>query len=256
MTTEFEQAQQGGTPAAPSEFQQAQNETPKPLEGEYINQLRQSGFNFESPEDIAKKAINADQHITNLQTELKELRAELDKRLTVEENLERANQQRQEEQAANTTPSVTQEDIAELVKKGYTDLTDAQKAEANLMEANAKLIEKYGEGKGAEVLVAKSKELNITVDAMIQTAQQSPQAFYNLIGIDTTKQVETTGVATGSVNSDALAHTTVNNQAGKPGTFEYFEELRRTDKRKYFSAETQKAIHKAHADGTYVIPRD
>ena len=248
-TNEFEQAK--NPTGTPTEFQAAT--TPEPLTGEWTQKLNDSGFNFSNPEDIAKKAYHADQHIANLQDELKSLRGELDKRLTVEDNLERANELRKVEALENTTPALSQEDVAKLVKDGYTQLTTQQVQEANITEANNALVTKYGQGKGAEAMVAKAAELGITVDTIIATAQQSPKAFYNLMGMSTTNAVETTGVSpSGSVNSDALAHT-AQPTSGKPGTKEYFDAIKKADKRQYYSPKVQNEIHKAHAAGTYVI---
>lgn len=253
MTTEFEQAKNPPAPVA-NEFQAAaQPTTPDPITGEWTQKLKDNGFNFENPEDIAKKAFHADQHIANLEAELKGLREDLDKRLTVEENLERANQLRQEEAEKNTTPQFTQEDVAKLVKDGYSQLTAEQKAEANLNTANEAIVQKYGQGKGAEAIAQKAQELNLSVDQMISTAQQSPQAFFNLMGMTVEKTVETTGVAPAStVNSDALAHT-AQPTTGKPGTKEYFDAIKKSNPREYWSPKVQGQIHEAHRSGTYQI---
>lgn len=242
--TQVNSFQQAATQANSPETQGNQ---PSEVDGEWVAKLKESGFNFKSPDDIAKKAVNQDQFIDKLQKELAELREELNQGLNAKDLLEKANAQRQAESQQNST-EVKPEDLSELVKKELDNRSAAQKAQDNLMEADRRITELYGVGKGGDFLVAKSKELGISVDEMMETASRSPQAFYNMVGLGQKKEVQGTGVTKTSVNSDALAHT---NPTKGYGTKAYFDEIRRTDKRKYFSSSVQKEIWKAMKNGTY-----
>ncbi|MGL4584094.1 MAG: hypothetical protein ACRCVU_14075 [Flavobacterium sp.] len=121
-----------------------------------------------------------------LEAELAQLKAELEKRKTVEETVERLAAQQQP--VVKETPSIS--GLDENAVLGILAKRDALNvANANINKVQETLVGKYGD-KAIEVLNQKSIELGISVQAIKDIAATSPAAALALFGqAATTKMV-------------------------------------------------------------------
>lgn len=204
---------------------------------------------FKSVEDLAKGKRESDMFISQLQEELRGMREDLSKRATTEELLAmlKEKQSQPSESKENTTPQLSQEDIAKLVNEQLKENKTLATKEENIKQVGDRLVQTYGE-KSAEVLANKARELNVSVDFLKSTAESSPNAFYQLIGLNKPgSHSQGVKVEQSSVN------TSVDFQPSglKPGTKAYYEALRKSDSRKYWTPEIQNQIFQAKKAGTY-----
>ena len=109
-----------------------------------------------------------------LEAEHQRLRAELEKRQSVEDIVGRlANSQGNA--STTNTESLTPEQIAELVKNQFVNIQTQTAKESNLKSVNDALVKRFGD-KAGEVLKAKADELGVTVKRLGEIAQESPAA--------------------------------------------------------------------------------
>lgn len=108
------------------------------------------------------------------EAELARLKAELEKRQAVEEVVNRLSQN-QSNAAQTNTEVLTPAQVAELVQNQLQADRLRSDKEQNLLKVNQTLIQRFGD-KAAEALKNKAQELGITVQALGELAQQSPQA--------------------------------------------------------------------------------
>jgi len=203
-----------------------------------FEQLVGEGKKFKTPEDLAAGKIEADRTIEARNRELEESRQEQERlRLRILE-LERPR-----EPAADTIPReanrpVEEEpvDLATRIREELNRQTQEDIRNQNLSQVVNRLEEVYGD-RANEFMKTKAGELGVPVTWLRDIAAQSPKAFYAQIGL--ADQVPTTPAATrGDINPVALADTR-NSTAVKEGTYKYYETVRKSDPKRYFSAEVQ-----------------
>jgi hypothetical protein len=229
------------------EAQQEQQEQNPSLLGELVGDDKK----FKSVDDLAKGKIEADQFIDQLKSELSGLREELDKRMTSEEVLTKI---REEANSANATqgdqtnPSLSEEQVAELVKKSLESTRTEEQRQSNLKQVDNKLVEIYGDKASAE-LERKANELGVGVDFLASVAMQSPAAFFNTVGINANQQTSA-GVTTGSLNTESIGQVTGGN-GPKAGSKAYYDQMRKENPRTYWSSKVQNQIFESQKAGTY-----
>lgn len=182
--------------------------------------------------NIAKRLEDKDAFIAQLQAETAEMRAELERKAQLEEMLEEARRnaakppERNPDEGKQPAPEshkpLNEDELVERVLKAQEARTQEQRAQANVDQAAARLIELYGsEEAAAKVVADRASELNIGVKFLMDTAKQSPEAFYELMKLQTApKQAP---APTSNVNTAALA---AHAPGVKEGTNAYYEKLR------------------------------
>lgn len=132
--------------------------------------------------------------------EIANLRAELDKRQSVEEVVSRITQPKEAPIVAEeTTPAAqgfSQEDVAKLVQQELAKNQQMSAAQANVQKVSDNLTTKYGDSV-SDVIAQKAKELNTTSASLEQLASQSPDMVLALFNSAPQGSVSPT---TGSVN--------------------------------------------------------
>lgn len=202
------------------------------------------GKKYSSVEEMARANIFAQEHIKSVEGTLGELREDLSKRQAVSDMMDQLTSTVTTQAPAGTPPQeqapATKEDlaptIAELVKQQMDEITTAEQRSKNRSQVVESLTQKYGE-KADESYRAKAGELGMSLDALNNLCETSPQAALALLGgsaAPTTPAPSTP--STGAPQSHSATST-----AGElsPGTKEYYTNLRRTDPRKYYSPEIQ-----------------
>lgn len=198
------------------------------------------GKKFSDAEALARAKIEADRTVADRNRELEEHRAEM-ARLR-EEVLALKNQPREPVTApeppkeADRPVEDGQLDLASRIRE---EMRQAQKEDVqnqNVLQVRSKLIEVYGtQEKAQQVLSNKAAELGLPVEFLNSVAAQSPQAFYQTIGL--TEQTSQAPVAVrGDVNAAVVA---TQSSAPKTGTYKAYQEMMKSDPKRYWTADVQ-----------------
>ena len=231
----------------------------------YMETLVGEGKKYKSTDELAKGYANADTALKARTEELVQLRAELNTRLTVEEQLKKI--QVTKDAASNAPvddPAKTRQDHDNALSKADLDarilevMTTEQtknKAIQNATSVTQRLIELFGdETKANEVVRQKAAELGVSAKFLLDVATQSPKAFYAQLGLDEKTQASnkqsTNAPFKGNVNVAALENT----PGVKGGSYEFYENLRKTDPKNYFTPRIQNQLFRDAADGKYNPP--
>jgi len=203
-------------------------------EGSFLDSLVGDGKKFSSTEELAKSKAYTDEMIEQVKNENAQLREDLDKRVNMEEMLNKIKEERAAQPTVeNTTPQLDEKSLEGLVS-GIMDKRATQATvQGNLNTVDNKMKEIYGEDKASEMVATKAQAMGLKPSDLGDLAQKSPEAFYQLMGV-TADKPSTPTVTTPSVRMD-------NFEAGNTGVKDkaYFDNLRRTDPRKYFSPAVQ-----------------
>lgn len=204
-----------------------------------VSALVGEGKKYKTLDDLAKGYINADGFIEQLKAENRELKEKATAAKTVDDVLQRLNQQ-QTTQEGDPSPAPTKGvDVAELsklVEATVTGLETQKQRRSNMLKADAKMKEVFGEKAGEKFAeVAATPELQ---KIYTELASVDPDKFISLFVGDVPKN---TGVGAGGT-----VNTTVNYSSANPagrlqqfGTKEYFDNIRRTDPKTYYSTDFQ-----------------
>jgi hypothetical protein len=219
--------------------------TPDEANQDTLESLVGEGKKFKTNEDLAKAKLESDTFINRLIEEKKELQRDLEARLRTEEAIEALNQKK-----PNGDPKAppAESDIKRMVENTLDEVERGKVAKANLGQANAHLIDKFGGKAEAEAfLLQKSEELGVPMDWLKDMAARSPKALYNTLGIDTPVAASPKGSVKGDVNTEAKKAIT----PPKANSKEAYDELRRKSPNVYWSTKVQQEIFEATKQGTY-----
>lgn len=175
----------------------------------------------------------AQEHIKNLESSLKELREDLAKRETTEELLTRL-EKKASENASQETPALSTQDLEGLVTKVLDSKVSAKRREDNISLVDTEMKKVYGE-KATETLVAKARELSLSVKEMEALAAKSPQAF---LAMFRTASTTTSTDRTSSLNTEGVA------PVSGEKNFAHFQKLRKENPTLYYSPATQQEMHR------------
>lgn len=235
---------------------------PTTSDTDHLAALVGEGKKYQTVEALAKSRVDADNYIEQLKRENAEARTELAARLSVEEALRKAQNERNTEvppkvATENTTPSATpaptDKEFVNRIREVTQQLNQEQQAAANVNQVASKLVEIYGtQEKANEVVRQKAVELGVSTEFLQSTAAQSPKAFFQTVGLVDVAPTATPGKTPTGVNPAVLA----NNTAGSPkqGTYDYYEAIRASNPKLYFSPKIQNEMMKqalAQGDSFY-----
>ncbi|HEY6020500.1 MAG TPA: hypothetical protein VIY48_11525 [Candidatus Paceibacterota bacterium] len=223
----------------------------------YLEELVGDGRKYATPEDLAKAAIHKDAFIEQLKRENAEAREAISKRINEEEFLKKLEQvarpnspppqdppeDRRDEQAP---PAITPEDIEKLLSQREAK----KKQEENLQTVTNRLQELYGDDYRSRVQ-SQAKALGVGTDFLTNIAQQNPQAFYRLLGLEQAREETFSPPPRSSVSSPPST-------TGKKD-YAYFAKMRKEKGEGwYFSIPVQqeiwKAAREAEARGEKFLP--
>lgn len=218
----------------------------------YFGELVGDGKKFSDAEALAKSKLEADRHISNLESQLKEIREELAKRESAEEIAERLRNERNADPKPSTsTPGLSEERVAEIVKNTVTSIERSRSVRENVLEAERQFKSMYGD-KTQEVLKAKASELGMTVEQLGKIAGESPTAFGKLVGLEK-KDSKASGNQSpmdSDLNQEGFHN---NNQHGplKEGSQAYWAAKRKELGAKFWEPKIQQQIMKDKMEGRY-----
>lgn len=204
---------------------------------DYLSGLVGEGRKYGSLEAAMKSIPNAQDHIARLEQENADLRAQAqaaeDLQAIIDKNLGGAEARRSDvSEAQPYNPN----DLASLIDDRMNARSAQEKATANIMAVDSAMRSKFGD-KATEQLALKAKELGVGIDFLQDTASRSPKAFLQLFGMsDRTEPVATSMSVQSSVNSEAMGNYS---QPIRPGTKAYYDNLRKTNRSKYYDPRVQ-----------------
>lgn len=208
-----------------------------------VDQLVGEGKKYKTVDELAKAYMNADEFMETLKSENRTLKEQVTKVATLEEVMERLNQQGKPASTPTEDPPQTQkplstEELQALVESTVTGMETSKTRTENLKRANKLLKEAFGD-KAEEVFkeVAKSPELE---GVYRQLAQVDPDEFikrFTAVPKNTGAQPDNGGTA--------ILHQAGGNRVQIEGTKEYYDNVRRTDKALYYSQDFQIKMDRA-----------
>lgn len=223
-----------------------------------VDQLVGEGKKYATVDELAKAYTNADMFISQLKTETEGLRGELNQRMAAEELFQKIVQAKQEPSPPVAAPKEDhpvgdtdqQPDLAQVVREQLLAVESERTAKQNADAVTARMLQEFGdEAKANQVIVAKARELGVSIEFLQDVAIKSPAAFYQTIGLTATP-TSVPSVSRGDVNTAALPRNN-SNGASTFGTKEYFDAIRRENPSKYWTPAIQNQIFKATLDGIY-----
>lgn len=202
------------------------------------------GEAFKDPQVLAKSKLESDNYIKQLEGQLTELRTELSKEEASKKLLAELQSRRQDPNAnsapkqGETNPSDTKPVLSEDVIQRLVEETLSKREQNNTATQNTKIVQdqlqqKYGTEAKAHV-EKKAQELGMSFDRLSALAAESPTAFMTLIG---EPKPEFKPLVNGTVNTSAGSF---NNPTERD--WNYYQNLRRTDKTLYFNPKTQQQM--------------
>lgn len=204
------------------------------------------GEKFKDPQVLAKSKLEADNYIKSLEEQLKQLRGELGKEDYAAKLLEQLQNKGANSTTANTVapkdtnggpnPSDTKPVISEDVIKALVEQTLTQREQANTASQNEKIVQdellaKYGTG-AKDHVTRKAQELGMTLNKLGEIAQESPTAFFTLIG---EPKKDFKPLTQGTINTASI-------QTSAERNWQYYQELRRKDKKLFYSPKVQQQL--------------
>jgi hypothetical protein len=215
----------------------------------YIDKYVGEGKKYKSVDDLAKAYANADNFITTLkneQNDMKEfIRTQFQERAKEKTEITPPSQETQQQTSEpRQQPSNVErkEDKVDL-KAQIKELLDAEREEdskaRNSRVTEAAMLDKFGTKEAAlDAIKLKAAEMGVGPQFIANMAFTTPAAFFKIMDIDAKS------TSTPSPRSDV---NTVNIQAtgtARPNTYAWYENLRKTDRKKYMSPAVQNALMK------------
>ena len=235
----------------PTPEDQAPIPEPSPTtESEYLEKLVGEGKKFKTVDDLARGKIEADEFIERLKQEQQQLREELEKRVGLEEKLDSLLKAQHKPDPSNQSqppqqPQVDDLDIDKLIDERMTARERAALESKNFEESQRAIVDHCGgDGEAARRFIQeRAKELGVSPEYLGQRAKESKSAFLALVGI-ASKPQPVPSTPRGTTGDAPVQH-----GQPQPGTWEYFEALRKSDPKRYFSPKVQQELHKAVREG-------
>lgn len=202
------------------------------------------GEAFKDPQVLAKSKLESDNYIKQLESQLTDLRTELSKEEAAKKLLAELQSRRQDPNAnsvpkqGETNPSDTKPVLSEDVIQRLVEETLSKREQTNSAQQNAKMVQdqltqKYGTEAKAHV-EKKAQELGMSFDRLSALAAESPSAFMTLIGEPKT---EFKAPVQGTINTAAGNYSNPSER-----NWDYYQNLRRTNKTLYFNPKTQQQM--------------
>lgn len=245
----FDQEQDQTPPVADPDTRSGElDQKPEETRGEYLDRLVGEGKKFKTVEDLARGKYEADAYVERLTEEQKELRAELEKRVGLEEKLDSLlKAQEGRDRKPNDPPAgkqVDDLDIDKLIDGKLSERAKAEQERTMFQESQKAVVDHFGgDAEQARQFVAKrAQELGVTPEYLGSRAKESKQAFLALVGIQARPDNRQTDIPRGTQTDVPASH-----QGPKPGTKQYYDQMRRENPRLYYSAKIQQEQFKAAA---------
>lgn len=237
VTTIFNADNATVTPIENAAAQAVQTGTATQTQSEMVVALVGEGKKYKTIDDLAKAYINADTFIETLKAENRELKERATAAKTVDDVLERLQQQQATTTKDPSAPSAS--DIAKLVEQTVTGLETQKVKTGNLKVADAKMKEMFGE-KAADVFNTAASTPDLR-KVYMDLAAVDPDKFVKLF---TEKNAAQVGVDVGGNVNVTAQHNAPSPRIGIVGTKDFYDNVRRTNPSLYYSQDFQVSMDK------------
>lgn len=147
------------------------------------------GKKYRSVEDADKALYHQEQHIKKVEEDNARLKAAAEKHTTLEDVKAILSNNKQEGSQAQATSgtqtdnaTMTADAVKEAAKRVYFEEGQRAREESNRLAVANQLVKTYGtEARAKEVLVAKARELDMTVEKFQAWAKESPKAVLEIL---------------------------------------------------------------------------
>ena len=209
------------------------------------------GRKYKSTDELAKAYAHADAYVAQAKAEQATKSAEI----KVLKDLLEANQNKTEEKPPEVktpeelaeelrnkppeVPNSKNEDLSTRINERLDEVEREREFSGNVNKVSETLTEHFGSpAKAQDYVSSKAKELGVPTDWLMDVAGKSTTAFYNTVGFS-----PEAGQSNSSPNSGPTVNTAAfrNNNAGVRNNA-YYEEIRKTDPKLYYSAPTQRSL--------------
>jgi cytidylate kinase len=222
-------------------------------QADYVKQLAEArGEKWSDPQVIAKGKLEADEHITNLEKQLAEMRDDLAKNKYAEQVMEalknkdgaltrepsEPNNNNRDGSDQNTTDKTV--DIDSLVEQKLSERELKATLAQNVSTVSAHLEQQFGT-EATKVVQDKAKELGMSMDKLKDMAGESPKAFLALVG--SAPIVERNADVSSSVNTSSGSF----NTSGQKN-FQYWQNIRRENPNQYYRPNVQNEMVKSRQE--------
>src|SRR5690606_2270454 len=135
---------------------------------------------------------------------------------------------------------VSSENLSELVRQELAKADEQKSFSTNVDKVAQRLSDEYGSvQKANEVVNAKAKELGVSVEWLMDAAGKSPNAFFATIGLNGAHSNNT---------PVSFSERNVRDGGGSKKNYKYFEELRKSNSKAYYSAPVQRELFTARKE--------
>lgn len=203
---------------------------------------------------LKKRFEDSQTYIAKLEAENKKyredgLRADVTNKAIEELKQELLNKNTQNEnKEENTTPSLSREEILGLVRSSITVVETEKSANQNRETVNISLVKQFGTlDKAKEAVQVRAKELGLPVSELVKIAEKSPTAFQKMLDVPQSRSNDA------QMKSAVNTQTTLPNQGANPGTKEFYDNIRKSNPKEYWTPRVQNAIMAAVTAGTYSL---
>lgn len=201
-----------------------------------------------TPEEVLKAKVEADlfiETLTKRQDEISkdylEARKQLEAQASLQTLVDKLNEKTPSSSAqpnANEVrePKVETPDIAELVRKEIRDNELSKIRSANAKEVQTKLRERYGVNTAA-VLKEQAETLGISEQRVNELAQESPAAFFKLMGLDNVPREPFQTPPRNNQRNDTFSPKVVKRD------YAYYQEMKRANPKVYLDPKIAVQMH-------------
>ena len=224
--TIFKEAE-GSIDNTPEETKPQAQETILPDE---VKELIGEGKKYASVEEALKALRFSQEHISTIERENADMREKLHSAESIQEMLDKKR---------GNDSSFDISKIDEVIDQKLSAREKQNVMTSNIQTVDSQMKTMFGE-KAVEVLRNKSSELGVSVDHMMSTAATSPKAFMSWF--TSSKEASKSDGFSTSVNTDNNAFSDSQNKS-KPFTYNYYNEMRRSNPSEYWKPQIQKEMH-------------
>lgn len=227
---------------------------------DHFSELVGEGKPYRDQQALAYATRKKEEHIKKLEREQDDLRKELDRRLTMEQFIDKM---KTSSSQAPTTPtptslqapservedkSIKPEDINRIVEEQFNERMRKQEETNNLSKVKQELAKHWGPNFPEKLKVA-AQQLDVSEAFIDNLGKTHPDALLRLLEIRESKGSEYSPPPRGSV-----APTSNQNNLGERD-WKHFEKLRKENPSLYFSRKIQSEIHRLAMEGKLDIPK-
>jgi len=218
---------------------------------DYYTLLVGENAKFKNEKELAKGKYIADNYIMTLESQMDQMRKDLDKERS--ENMAKANlselldkyQNRQQVPPENTpivqdkSPTIDPKQIESLIDSRMSERELARKEAENYTFVKNKLIEQYGQNY-SNYIANHMAELGITEDYLNSMARSNPKATLKMLGIDPDPVLKDPFRTTPRTNMTPFTPKTQEKK-----TWTYWQKMKEERPKEYYSPKTNVEMHRA-----------